>query len=176
MSIVLQGHKLNQRQLDAITPVMNDLMQGRVSQKKFEQACVDAIEAAGCPLGYDTTMPGADKTVEQRASAWMRDGEVGMSSRAIHDHMLGLTPKCGYFDYPLDPDDLNRCIKLLELIPEWKPRMGEMAQRGEQWVGLANRWEEICRCFLDEVGLDWCKGRRAPKTYLLMTQAMGERP
>lgn len=175
MSIVLRGYKLNQRQLDAITPVMNDLMQGRVSQKKFEQACVDAIEAAGCPLGYDTTMPGSDKTVEQRAAAWMRDGEVGMSSRAIHDHMLGLTPKCGYFDYPLDPDDLNRCIKLLELIPEWKPRMGEMAQRGEQWNGLANSWEEICQCFLDEVGLDWCKGSRAPKTYALVKQATGDR-
>lgn len=176
MSIVLREHKLNQRQLDAITPTMNDLIQGRVSQRAFEQACVDALERAGCPLGYDTTMPGADKTVEQRAAAWVRDGEVGMSSRAIHDHMLGLTPKCGYFDYPLDPDDLNRCLLLLELIHEWKPRMGEMAQRSEQWEGLANRWEEICQCFLDEVGLGWCKGRRAPKTYVLMKQAMGERP
>lgn len=175
MSIVLRGYKLNQRQLDAIVPVMNDLMRGRVSQKKFEQACVDALETAGCPLGYDTTMPGGDTTVEQRAAAWMRDGEVGMSSRAIHDHMLGVAAHGGYAA-PADPDDLNRCIKLLELIPEWKPRMSEMAQRGDQWAGLASRWEEIVQCFLDEVGLDWCKGNRAPKTYLLMKQAMGERP
>lgn len=162
MSINMRGHILNQRQLDAIVPVMNQLMAGNVSQKKFEQACVDALEKAGCPLGYDTTMPGADKTVEERAVAWLRDGEVGLSSRAIHDHMLGLKAKDGY-DYPSDPDDLNRCIKLLELIPEWKPRMGEMAQRGKAWAGLAARWEEITQCFLDEVGLDWCKGKRAPR-------------
>lgn len=174
MSIVLQGCKLNQRQLDAITPTMNDLIQGRVSQMAFEQACAEALEKADCPLGYDTTMPGADKTVEQRAAAWMRDGEVGMSSRAIHDHMLGLTPKCGYFDYPLDPDDLNRCLLLLELIPEWKPRIGEMTEHGVMWAGLAARWDEIVQCCLEEVGLNWCKGNRAPKTYLLMKQAMGE--
>ncbi|MDM3891777.1 MULTISPECIES: hypothetical protein [Pseudomonas] len=175
MSIVLQGHKLNQRQLDAITPIMNDFMHGKIKgKKKLEQACAKALEAAGCALGYDTSMPGGDATVEQRAAAWMRDGDVGMSSRAIHDHMLGVPARDGYAA-PADPDDLNRCIKLLELIPEWKPRMGEMAQRGEQWVGLAGNWGEICKCFLDEVGLDWCKGNRAPKTYLLMKQAMEER-
>ncbi len=47
MSINLKGHILNQRQLDAIVPVMNDLMHGKVSKKKFEQACVAALEAAG---------------------------------------------------------------------------------------------------------------------------------
>ncbi|QNJ57429.1 hypothetical protein Dolphis_123 [Pseudomonas phage Dolphis] len=174
MSINLRGHVLNQRQLDAITPVMNDLMQGRVSQKKFEQACVDALEKAGCPLGYDTTMPGADKTVEERAVAWIRDGRVGSSSRAIHDHMLGLKPKWGYSE-PSDPSDLNRCLLLLDLIPEWKPRMHEMAQRTPQWAGLVARWDEITQCFLDEVGLDWSKGHdlRATKTYALMKQAQG---
>ncbi|WP_444757174.1 hypothetical protein [Pseudomonas sp. A014] len=175
MSILLRGHKLNQRQLDAITTTMNDLIQGRVSQMGFEQACVDALEKAGCPLGYDTTMPGADKTVEQRAAAWMRDGEVGMSSRAIHDHMLGLTPKHG-FSYPSDPDDLNRCLLLLDLIPEWKPRMGEMAQHSEMWAGLTARWDEIAQSFLSEAGLDWSMSKRAPRTYQLMKQAMGERP
>lgn len=91
MSIVLQGHKLNQRQLDAITPIMNDFMHGKIKgKKKLEQACAKALEAAGCALGYDTSMPGGDATVEQRAAAWMRDGDVGMSSRAIHDHMLGV--------------------------------------------------------------------------------------
>jgi len=173
MSINLRGHILNQRQLDAITPVMNDLMQGRVSQKKFEQACVDALEKAGCPLGYDTTMPDADKTVEERAVAWIRDGDVGMSSRAIHDHMLALEAREGY-SYPHDPDDLNRCLLLLDLIPEWVPRMHEMAMCGEEWAGLAARWDEISKCFLDEVGLNWCKARRAPKTYALMKQALGE--
>lgn len=172
MGLILQGYKLNQRQLDAIVPVINRLMQGKVSQKKFESACVSALEAAGCALGYDTTMPGANKTVEERAVAWLRDGDVGMSSRAIHDHMLGLKAKEGY-SYPSDPDDLNRCLLLLDLIPEWAPRMGEMAQYGESWAGLAARWGEIAEAFLSEAGLNWCHNRPAPRTYDLMKQAQG---
>ena len=172
MSIVMQGHTLNQRQLDAIVPVMNDLMRGKVSQKKFEQVCVKALEEAGCPLGYDTSMPGADASIEQRAVAWIRDGEVGMSSRAIHDHMLGLEAREGY-SHPHDLDDLNRCMLLLDLIPEWVPRMPEMAQRSSAWAGLVARWDEISQSFLDEVGLNWCKNRPGPMTYDLMKQALG---
>ena len=173
MSIVMQGHTLNQRQLDAIVPVRNDLMQDKVSQKKFEKACIAALEAAGCPLGYDTSMPGADASIEQRAAAWLRDGRVGMSSRAIHDHMLGLKPKEGW-NHPLDPSDLNRCLLLLELIPEWKRRITEMARRSPQWAGLVANWMEIVSTFIDEAGLDWCKAKSAPRTYALMKQALGE--
>ena len=171
MSITLKGHVLNQRQLDAITPVMNDLIQGRVSQAGFEDACAKALENAGCPLGYDTTMPGPGSTIEQRAARWARDGQVGMSSRAIHDHMLGLGSRCG-FAHPHDPDDLNRCLLLLDLIPEWKPRMGEMAQHSPQWAGLVNSWEVITEAFLQEAGLDWRYSNHAPETGALMRRAL----
>lgn len=176
MSIVLRDHHhLNQRQLDAITPVMNDYMNGKIKgQKKLEEAMIKALEAAGCALGYDKDIAGAEATVEQRAVSWLRDGWVGMSSRAIHDHMLGLPAKDGY-SAPRDPGDLNRCLLLLDLIPEWKARMGEMAQY-KQWAELAPRWDEVADSFLDEVGLDWSKGKnlRATCTYDLMKQIRGE--
>jgi len=173
MSIDLRGHILNQRQLDVITPVLNDYMHGKIKgQKKLEDAMVAALEQAGCPLGYDTSMPGAESTVHDRAVAWIRDGRVGLSSRAIHDHMLGLKAKEGW-SHPWDPDDLNRCLLLLDLIPEWKPRMPEMAQRSKAWAGLVERWDEIVATFLEEVGLNWTKGKSAPRTYALMKQALG---
>ena len=175
MSINLKGYYLNQRQLDAIVPVMNLLMQGKVTQKGFEEACVKALEAAGCPVGYDTTMPGTDKTVEQRAKKWIIDGRVGSSSKAIYRHMLvGGESKGASHSYPHDPDDLNRCLLLLELIPEWKPRMLEMACYGTAWAGLGCRWEELSETFLNEAGIDWCKAKSAPKTYALMKQLIGE--
>lgn len=173
MGLVIQNYVLNKRQFDAIVPVMNDLMQGRVKQKGFEAACIKALEAAGCALGYDTTMPGADKSIAERGEAWLLDGDVGMSSRAIYCHMTGAPDKEGYC-YPRDPGDLNRCLLLLELIPEWQPRMSEMAAHGKQWAGLANNWSELTGCFINEVGLDWCNGKRAPDTYALMKQVMGE--
>ena len=173
MSINLQGHILNQRQLDAIVPVMNQLMQGKVSQKKFEAKCVEALEAAGCPLGYDVSMPGADEPVEVRARRWIVDGRVGSSSKAIWSHMMGVPGQD--MSYPSDPDDLNRCLLLLQLIPEWQPRMAEMVVHGKAWAGLAGKWKELTTLFLDEVGLNWSKGTklRATKTYELMKQLQG---
>lgn len=174
MSINLQGHILNQRQLDAIVPVMNHLMQGKVSKKKFEAACVAALEAAGCALGYDTGIPGAEKSVAERAAAWILNGRVGQSSRAIYCHMIGAVDKYGY-NYPSDPDDLNRCLLLLDLIPEWAPRMAEMSVHGNVWAALAGRWGELTELFLEEVGLNWSKGHdlSATKTYALMKQLQG---
>lgn len=174
MSINLKGHILNQRQLDAIVPVMNDMMQNKFSLDKFEGECVKALEAAGCALGYDTAIPGADKSVAERAAAWILNGRVGQSSRAIYCQMTGAVDARGY-NYPLDPDDLNRCLLLLDLIPEWAPRMAEMSVHGKEWAGLAGRWDELTALFLDEVGLNWSKGKdaRATGTYFLMKQLQG---
>ena len=178
MSIELKGHILNQRQLDAITPVMNDYMHGKIKgHKKLEAAMVAALDAAGCPLGYDAGLdrPG---TVQERAQNWIVSGRVGQSSKAIWTHMMGVTVVPDGFGtrYPLDPDDLNRCLMLLDRIPEWAPRMHEMATYSQQWAGLAANWDEISQCFLDEVGLNWCKGKSAPRTYELMKAAIGEEP
>lgn len=173
MSLNLQGYILNQRQCDAIVPVMNQLLQGKVSQKKFEAKCVEALEAAGCALGYDTTMPGADKTITERAQAWLLNGRVGLSSKAICSHMTGNVEQ-DRWNYPSDPDDLNRCLLLLDLIPEWKGRMSEMAQYGKRWAGLAANWTSITDCFINEVGLNWSHGDKASRTYSRMKEALGE--
>lgn len=53
MSVVCRGFILEQPQLDAIVPVINAHACGVISKKKFEQACVDAMADAGCPLRED---------------------------------------------------------------------------------------------------------------------------
>lgn len=53
MGIVLQGKELNQEQLDAVLPVINARMIGRISHKKFEAACLEAMDKAGCPFELD---------------------------------------------------------------------------------------------------------------------------
>ena len=50
MGIQLQGKDLSQGQLDAIVPVLNDRMRGRVTHRKFEAACLEAMDKAGCPF------------------------------------------------------------------------------------------------------------------------------
>jgi hypothetical protein len=169
MSISLRGHKLNQRQINACANSLDELIQGRLKQSDFEDSCMAALEAAGCPIGYDASLD-PSKTIEQRASNWIVNGEVGLSSQAIWAHMMGIEDK-GHFSHPHDPDDLNRCLLLLDLIPEWRPRMPEMAVRGPYWEALTACWQEIESSFLAEVGLGWSKGKKAPETYALMNSA-----
>jgi len=112
--------------------------------------------------------------ISSRAHTWIVGNDTGASSEAIWAHMMGAgTPRFGW-SYPLDPDDLGRCLRLLELIPEWKSRMPEMATRSKSWAALIANWGAIAMTMADEVGIDWSKGRRAPKTYALMKDVLKE--
>jgi hypothetical protein len=63
------------------------------------------------------------KPVEYRVMFWALHGSVGSSSKSIAQHMA---TGIGEGMPPSDADDRSRCIKLLELVPEWLPRLDEM--------------------------------------------------
>ncbi len=58
---------------------------------------------------------------------WATGNDTGASSNAICRFMLGLAPKNGYYSHPHDYPDRGRCIRLLNLVPEWWDRIDEMA-------------------------------------------------
>lgn len=104
-------------------------------------------------------------SIELRAAKWASSGDTGASSKALCRHMLG---ELSDGSYPHDPADLGRCLRLLAVIPEWTGRMDEMRAVSPYWKALAERWGELWFVMTDEVGIDWSKGRSAPKTYALM--------
>lgn len=111
-------------------------------------------------------------TETARAMDWLtRSRDTGISSQAIMAKMLGGKPEAG--SYPSDPADLGRCLRLLERIPEWKARIGEMATVGFVWAALVARWDELRQSMEGEVGIDWSRGKKAPKTYDLMKKIEG---
>lgn len=106
---------------------------------------------------------------EHKLIEWLLSDDTGASSKAIASHMA-LGNSDGSF--PWDPSDIGRCFRLLEAIPEWKSRIEEMGVYSKIWVLLADKWQEIYDCMEDEVGIDWRKGKSAPKTYELMKRVM----
>lgn len=76
--------------------------------------------------------------------------------------------KRGWPSAPSDPADLDRCLRLLDKVPEMRPHLHKMADLSSNWKKLIEKWDEIERSHLDEVGLGWTKGKSAPKTYRLM--------
>lgn len=55
---------------------------------------------------------------------------------------------------------------MLELIPEWRPRLGEMRAVSPYWDALVERWDEITKRYLAD--LDDGRRRRQDATYDLM--------
>jgi hypothetical protein len=82
-----------------------------------------------------------------RVIAAVADG-AGVSSKTIA-HVLGGLP-VDYTSHPLDVDDFGRCYRLLLLFPEWRPRLGEVAERYPHWRPLVAAWNEITASYESE--------------------------
>ena len=92
-------------------------------------------------------------SVEMRAAQWAASGETGVSSKALLGVMVGKPPK-GRLCYPHDGGDLGRCIGLLDAVPEYRPRLSEMAAVGPEWAALVKHWDELERMWrADDKGL-----------------------
>lgn len=113
------------------------------------------------------------KTIEKRLIEWFVSGDTGLSSEAIAAHMSGAGSR-KRMDYPSDPSDLGRCLRLLDKIPEWKDRIGEMSQYSPGWAGLVKNWDKISKSMEDEAGINWQKAKSAPITYDMMKLAEAE--
>ena len=100
---------------------------------------------------------------------WFANGQVGESSKAMACVAMG-NPNNVYLPHPSDPADFNRCLLLLDAVPEIKNVMDKVANISEVWGKLVARWDEVERCFINEVGKNWCNAKYAPKTYKLMKE------
>lgn len=90
---------------------------------------VKMIDGIGCCPSCEKPTICHNKPIERRALFWSMSGDTGVSSEAIAKHMTGnLNPGPFGFSPPSDSSDRGRCIRLLELIPEWIPRLPEMVQ------------------------------------------------
>ena len=99
---------------------------------------------------------------------WYRKSDVGISSKAMVAVMLGDKPEWPRYCYPLAPADFNRCLMLVEAVPDVALFMGEISRICPVWKALVDRWDEIKDVFIGEVGLNWSNGGKASKTFKLM--------
>lgn len=104
---------------------------------------------------------------QQKTLEWLANGETGTSSKTMAFY-LGFGIKMEDRCHPLDPADFDRCLRLLDCVPEMRPLLFQMGQISEEWERLVARWDEVEACHLKEVGLGWSKARNAPVTYDLM--------
>lgn len=89
---------------------------------------------------------------QKKALSWIAGGETGMSSKAMWAYFMGVN---GNTAHPHDPDDFSRCYKLLELVPEWKPRILELGRLSPIWYRLVLNWDKLTEMFEENERTNW---------------------
>jgi len=111
-------------------------------------------------------------TLSEQAISWLANGERGTSSNTICSHLSGMdcVGKWGG-SHPLDPDDFRRCRLLLNQVPEFHARIGELRKISPVWDRLVSNWADLCD-MMDSEFPAWREGGRGscPKTFKLMQE------
>ena len=103
-----------------------------------------------------------------RGLAWLGAGDTGLSSETMclyfisgraPERLRGFSGPC----YPLDPSDLGRCLRLLDVVPEWRARLPELSAISPEWAGLVANWDRLEALYLEEL-----PAGRAPRCYEAM--------
>jgi hypothetical protein len=104
---------------------------------------------------------------------WLAGGSRGSSSNTIVQHITELPANKGRVASPLDPDDMTRCIRLLEAVPALAGYFQRMQTASPEWAALVPRWQEIVS-LMDEENPNWRTDRRwsAPRSYALMQEIL----
>ena len=104
---------------------------------------------------------------------WLATGERGLSAEAIFTRLSGIdidaTTPCAH---PHDADDLRLCRLLLEAVPEFAGRIGEMSDVSRPWARLVKEWDAICSTMDAEIPTWHKSSGPAPKTYHLMKSVL----
>jgi len=101
--------------------------------------------------------------MNEKLLKWFITGETGSSSKVMASVFAGITPTGT--SYPHDPSDFNRCLMLLEAVPEAKDHMDKLRVLSPVWDRFVDDWSKLESLFIAEAGLNWCKCHSAPKTY-----------
>lgn len=97
------------------------------------------------------------------AHDWFKSRDTGTSSLTIYSVFMHTDSPHHCYSPPSDPADFGRCYRLLQLMPSWRPRLQEVADKHPKWKPFVARWDELTELYEEEL-----PRKTAPKLYALM--------
>lgn len=111
------------------------------------------------PTWKEPVNEGEQKTELQNAEWWALNGEHGTSSITMFNQLSRTLQtralKNGYPSHPSDPDDFKRCYKLLQAVPQWKSKLGELKKLSPVWERLVDHWDKLTEMYEQNEKENW---------------------
>lgn len=105
-------------------------------------------------------------------TGWLASGSRGISSEAIVSRLTGVPISqraADRYSYPHDPDDFQRCERLLRAVPLARVCLPTMRGVGPEWAGLVDEWDALADMLEREIpGVYEGRHGSAPETYARM--------
>lgn len=144
----MEGYKIDQ--MSMVLAIMNEMSRqipGLPGEPRYMNA---AIKAAN-EICAELAKPIVKATPGMGLMAWLASDDTGASSLYMARclGMEGCTPD---YAYPLDPDDLGRCIRLIEAVPKLAGKIQLMSDKGAEWLVVANNWDEWSELYYADKG------------------------
>jgi hypothetical protein len=95
---------------------------------------------------------------------WIANGNVGTSSKTMWCVAVGV--ECTRPGRPYDPDDLWRCMRLVEACPGIRDAFPAIAAKYPWWKPYLDNWDRLVAMLMRE--MDGKKAWIAPDTYAAM--------
>jgi hypothetical protein len=140
-------------------------------------ACIEAANLVVREVGAETVVAGPGTGV----GTWLRSDGTGLSSltmawhlspgyRSMIDVKLQRTGPLAPKNYPLDPDDFNRCVGLLKAAPELRAYLADMGAVSPVWQALVENWQRLEDMLEAVIAAD---AKAAPSLYAEMQNIIG---
>lgn len=132
-------------QMSLIVAINNEICR-QVPGMHVEPRLFNAVIAAANGLVGEFAKPIVKATPGMGLEAWLDSDDTGSSS--LYMAWCLSAGQFGYWQgrkqpepaYPHDPDDLGRCIRLIEAVPEFGGKIPEMSHRGAHWLAVTTNW------------------------------------
>lgn len=110
-----------------------------------------------------------ENSTNQKIINWFATGRTGLSSCCLAVSLVNQdSAKSVAKEHPRDPADFERCLILLNAVPELRDRLSIMKNVSKEWGFLIDQWEKVEATFKQETGFPSLRWHSAPQTYELM--------
>jgi hypothetical protein len=137
-------------QAELVGRVLKEL--GRQGVKNLNARQVNAVIRGVDAIIAEIKTPTVRASAGMGLEAWRRSDDTGLSSLYLAAALRGqCTPR---LEYPHDSDDFGRCVRLLEAVPELRPRLELLANAPQPWPKLLAVWGRAERLYHEGLGAE----------------------